>query len=598
MSQAAVLTKSQIEANRRKADAEMERTFYLMDVLNSGQLEHEFNQLIQYMEQVYMQDNKPWLIMVSFGKDSALVLTLVLKMLERIPPEFRTKQIHIITADTKVETPQMTKYVNRNIGMFEGREEELNVKLHVVKPNMKNSYFWNVLGKGNVPPTPKSPFRWCTHKLKINPMDEIMESIIAAQPISLNDDSHVATMLLGTRLDESASRAASIRKFEDDDESLFGTHSQHSNVRVFHPIKNIKTDELWAYLGTMKKLPWGLPYEDLYAMYSDGATECPLTQSDKDSMYKSCGSGNSRNGCWTCLFSGKKDAMLETLIRAGEEEIHYLAEWKQTLLDIRNDVRYRQPLRKIEERRSLKEEQWDGDLFALLEDEATTHYRTYDRANKKEYEPGSFTIEIRKAMLEYLFYIEEQSGYELIEEEEVLAIIDVWNSEGYNIKREDLKAKKFAYDGAVVLNTDGSINKKETTNPFPVFTVRFQFREDKNDLINYVKERQILTNKSFYCYFLNKDYGEESKLTYNYLEFIVCKPFVYTQEKAHEEVSKWLYLYGVDGKMTKSAFNAGRNYLMLSAIEEGLKGKESIPGKGGVLLQKLIRDLTSTKKES
>ena len=71
-----------------------------------------FEDIIQEMTYVYKHDNRPWLIGYSGGKDSSLLVSLVIDTVSRIPKKERTKKIFIVTSDTGVENPIVKKYMH------------------------------------------------------------------------------------------------------------------------------------------------------------------------------------------------------------------------------------------------------------------------------------------------------------------------------------------------------------------------------------------------------------------------------------------------------------------------------------------------------
>ena len=58
---------------------------------------------IETIQQVYMEDNIPWICGYSGGKDSSAVVQLVWMALQQLHKETRTKTVHVIRTDTLVE---------------------------------------------------------------------------------------------------------------------------------------------------------------------------------------------------------------------------------------------------------------------------------------------------------------------------------------------------------------------------------------------------------------------------------------------------------------------------------------------------------------
>lgn len=357
-----------------------------------------FDSIISEMREIYLSDTAEWLIMTSHGKDSTLQLTCVWKMLETLPIELRTKRVHVITGNTLVETPMMQEYVLKNLQAIEKAAiaQGLPIEVHMVVPEIKERFYFQVLGKGNPPPTERSSYRWCTDKMKLRPTERLTKSILNDQSVEIGR-AHDLLMLLGVRIGEGTARGTSISKHQVSKEGKMAKHSSNSRILVYHPIKFITKDELWEYLMKLKKLPWGVRTSELYLLYKDSTGECPLTAEGNPS--KSCGGG--RMGCTTCLVTGRQDKMLSHLIESGEESMEHLLEWKLTLYDVRLDVRYREPLRKVEFRRHQKNQEHNEklSLFDSLED---SDYLSFSRAKDWEFKPGPITIEGRKMLLKKL----------------------------------------------------------------------------------------------------------------------------------------------------------------------------------------------------
>lgn len=588
-------------------DAELFETLRLLDELNSGEMNLKFNDIIDFLEDLYFKEDKEWIVTYSGGKDSSLVLTLVFKMLNRLPKEKRFKRIHVVSADTKAESYQMTTYLKRNLELIKNFEKELNLVVHLVQPDFKNSFFWNVIGRGVVAPKPPSPFQWCTKKMKINPMNKKLEEILAEAPIDFssglleygveskeeNERPYDAMMLIGSRLAESTKRARSIKKYTFDEKDVFGRNPDFNNVKMCYPVKFVETSDLWAYITSEEYLPWGLPSMDLFSMYSDG-TECPMTREELTET-KGCGSTNSRNGCWVCLYAGRQDKMLQTLISSGNTEVQYLSDWKAFLFDVTYDIRYREPLRRLEVKQNMKKLDQSKaetmDLFSFLEDDPIINrYNNFEKGEKTEYEPGGFTFEIRLILLQKLLYAQEMVGYELIENDELYAILRNWEEEGYSFADENIKPVNHQYDGQLVLKKDGTINEKETKNPNEVFFVSVNLRYKETEIKDLIKERQMATSKSFYCFFDNQDIRNHH-VAYNVLNFIVCEDGVNSLSEAENKIYHWLFdkdTNHLDKEVSFKNQDRFNNALIVNAIDGVLPNLDNIPEQYSEFFRDLI----------
>ena len=555
-------------------------------VLNPEMKLQQFHDIKEQMKEEYLNDPFDWIIAFSGGKDSTLVASLVWQMLESLTPEKRHKKVHIISSDTLVETNQLTKHLHANLELMAKNGKELGIEVHLVQPRLIQRYFRHVIGLGVIPPAPGKGFSWCVDRLKIAPMSELMKDLLKQQPVIIPEPAfnHRVTILLGVRLDESIRRASKIRSHTGDD--VFGRHDYVPNARVYHPVKYISTDDLWNMLKYETiTLPWGLSIENLEALYGGSVSkECPVIRSKKE-LNKSCG-GNSRNGCWTCLMGGRQDKMLQELIKGGDTSATYLASWKTFLYDVTFDARYKDPIKGIKEMEKKlhanadngflgDEDLWYNDEFDRYIEEYKTYERAYKGNQKGEYDPGKFSFEMRRMLLEKLFYTQEMVGYSLISVEEVDLILQEWANEGFIVLLEDLKPVNHQYDGSVVLRRDWSINEKETTNENPIFFVEVPLNMPASELAVYHKERQRLTGKSIFCFYEHIDF-QHVRAVFNKSTFLVCNEGITTLEQASAYVHEWLYLAGEETvgtngqsytKMTTEAVKSALNSLVLGDLQ-------------------------------
>lgn len=397
------------------------------------------------LRNLYLRDERVWIVMLSMGKDSSCMASLVWDMLQSLDPAQRKKDVHFITSDTRCEVPAMLRHVRKNVELMRNAalKQGLPIHVHLAEPEMEQRFFYQVLGKGNPPPNERTRFRWCSDKMKIMPTESLVRDL-SSQFTAL--DEFDAVMLLGVRTAESSSRAKSIKKHSLDEE-LFARHATFPRILVYHPIRDWSADDVWAFLlnYNLGVLPWGVNASELLALYNDASGECTLTQPD-GKQAKTC--GGSRFGCWTCCYVGSEDKMLVNLINCGDESIRSLYLWKRALYFLRNDVRFRLPIRRNQQGKLP-----DDDLitFSFLEPEQP----------ELAYAPGSITIYARKLMLETLLYIQEQSGHDLIDEDEVTAIVRCWSEEsGAKFSIHGLRPRQLPSINHLSLHSNGEVNEK------------------------------------------------------------------------------------------------------------------------------------------
>lgn len=540
-----------------------------------------FDEIKEEMKEIYLRDNTPICISSSWGKDSCLQVDLFWDMLLSLPKEKLTKNIHIVCSDTGIETPLMEDYVKRTMMKAERKAQKLRLPIvfHLVKPSLNQSFYYKILGRGTLISTPNTRHRWCSDSFKIKPITLKLKELLAQSPVDLSQDKHQLTLCLAVRNEESARRRDSIKKFEESEHSKWARHSDFDTISCFHPIKFITADELWLYMLEKGTFSFGLEVKELIKFYGEDVLECGVkTSSDQG---QSCG-GNSRNGCWACGMVSGQDKMLTRYISNGYTDYSYLLEWKNLMLRMRNDIRYREVLprqkynkfRKALSTRAIENGQLN--LYELSEVAETekyiNDYESFDRVSYDEYAPGALTVEGRRILLEYLLFIQEKMGYSLVQDYEVQAILECWNEiDGIVVKRDDLKPIDFNYDGELIFLPNKKINKKLTTNPNPVFYVSIDLRMGEAELFEFLKERQQKTGQSYF-FFPNSVEFKNEKLVWNSVTFVVCRNGVTASIEAHAEVFKWLgWQYDHFTEKTKKA---ALNHLLLSAIGEGIKSKD------------------------
>lgn len=332
-----------------------------------------------YLRQLYQADDRPWVVAYSGGKDSTLLLQLVYDLLETLGNN-ATKQVYVVSTDTKVEAPNVASYVEATLLAIEKHANTagLPITTRLVHPNPDEGFWGKLIGKGYPPPT--RWFRWCTSNMKIRPARRAIESITR--------DMGSVILLLGTRFDESADRE---RRMKDRQSNELGLNPHHEipNALVGTPIAHWSTDEVWEYLFTQNPAPWGSSHDFMLGLYKQAnGGECPVVL---DLSTPSC--GGSRFGCWTCTVV-KQDKSMDGFIQSGEEWMRPLSEFRNWLKVIREDVSYRMK---------------------------------YKRNNAEGI--GPFTPDARKMILRELLETERKVKRELIEDADLAYIQLQWGSD-------------------------------------------------------------------------------------------------------------------------------------------------------------------------
>lgn len=338
----------------------------------------------------YRQDHcTPWIIGYSGGKDSTLVAHLVFEMLLSLPPSHRTRPVHIVANDTLVESPLVVRHMIESMGEIANAASAFGLPIitKITRPAPDQSFWVNLIGRGY--PSPNRSFRWCTDRMKILPTSRYIKSQV--------DDAGEVILLLGVRRSESATRAATVGRY-DNGERLH-KHNDLAGCMVYRPIVELDTEDVWEFLA-LHEPPWGGSHLKLIGLYRNASGgECPVVTSKDDAP--SCGTTSSRFGCWTCTVV-VKDRSLEGFVEAGFAEFTPLLDFRDWLASIRN-----QKDRRLARRR-------DGRI-------TTTNTGTLI--------PGPFTLQTRAEIFEKLRALEVETDQTLITEEEVDFIHRLWSEE-------------------------------------------------------------------------------------------------------------------------------------------------------------------------
>ena len=330
------------------------------------------------LSQLYLEDNRPWLVGFSGGKDSTMLASLIFDAALSIPAAQRKKPVSVLCTDTRVEIPAIVELVEGTLARMNkfSQQNDLGIEVNLLRPPPEQSFWVNVIGRGY--PPPNRTFRWCTQRLKIDPV-----TVFVNQRLGHWSE---AILHLGARRAESSTRAQTMAGREI--RNGLHRHPDLPRVWVSNPIEFLTTEEVWAYL-LQKPNPWGGDNRPLYRLYTNASDgECPI---QIDTSTPSC--GYSRFGCWTCTVV-ERDKTSEGLLAAGDERMEHLIKFRETLLEFRNPDK---------------------------------GWRDSRRMNGNE-GPGPLLIKGRRELLKQLLKLQEETGLIVITPEELLLIQQMWKA--------------------------------------------------------------------------------------------------------------------------------------------------------------------------
>lgn len=352
------------------------------------------------MDQYLEQDRycRPWIIGFSGGKDSTVLLTLVWLAMLRLKSKDKElkRKVYVVCNDTMVENPVIEEYVTTVLQKISkaAKEQQLPISVHTTTPELEDSFWCCVIGKGY--PVPNNSFRFCTEKMKIKPTSNFI-----LQQVDADGE---AIVLIGTRRSESQQRAKSVGKHEIKGHRL-SKHPLNPNTYTYAPIKELYLEEVWYIINAIPS-PWGFDNKILFNIYLDASAddyECPTVVTD--ASHRTC--GQSRFGCWICTVV-KEDKSMSSLIKSG-------VNWMQPLLDFRN---------KLVENRNVSELRSSTRRNGQLAVDETGHNM------------GNYTMEYRVRLLRELLTIQKETqeyraSIDLITNQELIAIQVIWYRDGY-----------------------------------------------------------------------------------------------------------------------------------------------------------------------
>lgn len=372
-----------------------------------GAITKKETEVIKEVQDLYVKLNLPWVVGYSGGKDSTCTLQIVWKAILDLPQEKRNQPLYVISSDTLVEAPPVADYLHGVLAQMKKSAKKGNLPIHVqcVYPDPDKTFWVNLLGRGY--PAPRTKFRWCTDRLKIEPANNFIKEIVSKHG--------EAVMVLGARSSESSSRAQVLAKNQSAEYFTAGAmlprHTTLPNAFVYTPIKTWTTPEVWEYLLLNTQTPWGTSNRDLAAMYKEASDgECPLVV---DKSTPSC--GNSRFGCWVCTVV-ESNKSLENSIDNGQA-------WLEPLLRFWNILKDTVDPEKKAKYRSFKRR---TGLISVQKNADTDEIKLI---------LGPYKFEYRKSFLKQLLLVEKEINIDpnkklgLISEAELRTIRQLWITE-------------------------------------------------------------------------------------------------------------------------------------------------------------------------
>lgn len=249
----------------------------------------KFDETIDILEQLYKK-NKRWIVTYSGGKDSTALVVLSLYM-KTVHPDI---DLNITYSDTMMEIPQMSMVA---YAFLKSIENKYPAKVKIVYPDINDTYWVRMIGRGYPPPGPR--FRWCTPKIKIKP--------------SRNLHKDHGLFITGLRMGESQQRDIRLKS-----SCLNGAANEcggdvwvnQKGIDVAAPIIHWSAEDVW------------------YFLMMPGRKAISETQLVVD-LY---GNTSMRFGCWMCTVVMKDKTMI-ALAKSGDVKVQKLLEFREWIVE-------------------------------------------------------------------------------------------------------------------------------------------------------------------------------------------------------------------------------------------------------------------------
>lgn len=398
----------------------------------------------------------------STGKDSTLMTAIYLQVAEAWAAQGkRVPETVIAVANSAAEFPMMASRLSRQVDALNAycQKKNLPVEAFVETARAKNRLFAEIIGNGRPLPalvtgsaanaSGSASTSWCMDRVKGGPLNAISKRISAKFTRFIN--------LIGVREGESTSRDAKIEKYT---EGLpHGLTRLNGTGLAQYPILDWSTELVEAFLRT-DETPWDFgSSQNLASIYysvsnggKENVSECGLKATRDEGVSNKCsGFDGARMGCFMCVKSVNRS--LSNIAKHDSRELRSLGKspanakhrWLRGFHKYLIGLHRRYEIATSKDPISVKVGGKKVKVRSIL---ASMGKNTNTLFAK------NLAFEERARLLLLLFRAELESGFKLIEEEEIDSIALYWKKAGYyhiNPWRIREDAKKWKATGKPIL---------------------------------------------------------------------------------------------------------------------------------------------------
>lgn len=465
-----------------------------MHDLQNENLSEKLNNTKAILREYYLNDDRPLCVAFSGGKDSTALVFILLNVLEEIKTTSPLyKKTYIINSNTLAELPPLLEHLEKSLHSIQmyANDKSLSVEIHEVVPLEQHTLNVQLLGVGMPPPSRQ--FRWCTSKLKIQPIERKLKKLFP-------DGKFIS--VVGSRRDESSDRKARIEK-QSKVNSHLKINDRFPNADNLYPIEYWNTKNIWEYIFTQNSKIIDIDF--LWNLYSDAsnkdANECSFAGAGgKNITEGNLGCGQSRFGCWQCYVVRDNDKSLDGLMKSGYENIELYKEYRENYWNF-TQLGW-EKTRDVYSHRTQQREYFD---------------EKYNRNGMTK--PKGVLLKARKHFLIEILKLNTKLDYEIINAHEINLIQLRWLQEG------DLELSAYKYANLFHIN-------------IPI--------ELKREI--YAKRKEA---KEFYTTYLNNETLKK------YFSILTLKRFAYQYTHNPEKVQNMFFPSKEEEKLIRKEWEGG-----------------------------------------
>lgn len=305
----------------------------------------KFMKGVQTMYDLIVDDEYVVVASTSFGKDSSVMLSMVLHAAKLAAAHGLQKRPIIIShADTGIENPNVMMVNKAEKAKVIAYCKEHNIKMTFshVRPRLNENYLFRIIG-GNKLPTYEDGPAECSTMLKVGP--QTRQAAAITKKIEGMGAGVKRLSVTGVRYEESPARKAKMFERGETDDTVAVYQGRYSIA----PIANWEVDDVVMFLLNGTEYGQYSDFQAVWELYGEaGGGTCGgigISVSDDEQEKRASKGCGARFGCSLCLRTGASDKSMENMLSFEKNAyMRELNELREYLRKIRWDMSKRELL--------------------------------------------------------------------------------------------------------------------------------------------------------------------------------------------------------------------------------------------------------------